>query len=253
MTHLLNNEIRHLPKEEPLKKIQNDRQKLVSWLIDIQEKCNLQTSSFHYAINILDRYLSLSEVPRKKLQLTGCVAMWLSAKYNEVRVPDVSDFVYMSDDAFTTKEMKEMEESVVNKLKFQFSVSTSYHFAKRYVHIMKNYMPSEKIKERLGYLVKYYIEFAVFPSELFGKKYSLIAAGSTLAAAYWLDTKFVWKKSISKAIGYTRKELDPVMKVLKKLIYDRKPKKIFNPLVRKYEKESNGRVALMRYKSEISG
>lgn len=260
MNNLLKSESIYLPQSKKLKIIQDDRQRLLSWLINVQIKCKMHSSSFHYAVNILDRFLSLkyipaniessfNKTPKSCLQLIGCASMWLSAKYNEVDVPDALDFIYMCDSDFTAKDMKKMEEEIINTLEFNFSIPTSYHFAKRYIHIMQHYMPTEKIKIRLNHLVKYYIEFAIFAPELFGEKYSLIAAGSTLAASYWLDVNFEWKEEMSQAIGYKRSELNWVMKVLKRLIYD-KPKKIFSPLIKKYEKPEKGRVALMRYKSE---
>jgi len=259
MNNLLVLESMHLPQSKKLRIIQNDRQRLISWLIDVQIKCKIRTSSFHHAINILDRFLSIKYVPynlklifnkniKDCLQLIGCVAMWLSAKYNEVSAPDISDFVYMSDGAFTIKDMKKMEEEIINTLNFNFSTPNSYHFAKRYIHIMKHYMRTDKIRVRLDHLVRYYIEFAIFAPELFGKNYSLIAAGSVMAASYWLDVNFEWREEMSHAIGYKHSELSYVMKILKKLIYD-EPKKIFSPLIKKYERPENGRVALMRYKS----
>lgn len=248
-----------LPRAERLKAIQNDREKLILWLLDVQIKCKMRTCSFHHAINILDRFLSIKYVPgnakvvfnknlKDCLQLIGCTSMWLGAKYNEVNAPDMSDFVYMSDGAFTYKDMKRMEEEIINTLKFNFSTPNSYHFAKRYIHVMQHYMRTDKVKIRLDHLVKYFIEFAIFAPELFGKNYSLIAAGSTMAASYWLDIKFEWKEEMSKAVGYKHSELSWVMKILKELIYN-DPKKVFSPLIRKYERAEKGRIALMRYRS----
>jgi len=203
MKNLLFLESIHLPRTKKIKIIQNDRQRLISWLIDVQIKCKMRTSSFHHAINILDRFLSVKYVPdniklvfnknlKDCLQLIGCVAMWLSAKYNEVNVPDISDFVYMSDGAFTNKDMKKMEEEIINTLQFNFSTPNSYHFAKRYIHVMQHYMPTNKIKVRLDHLVKYYIEFAIFAPELFGKNYSLIAAGSNTKIKNTFKTIFFY-------------------------------------------------------------
>lgn len=45
---------------------------------------------------------------RKKLQLVGLVAMLLACKYEEVSVPVVDDFVFISDKAYKRKEVLEM-------------------------------------------------------------------------------------------------------------------------------------------------
>lgn len=59
-------------------------------------------------VNILDRFLEKQSVVRKKLQLVGMTAMLLACKYEEVSVPIVEDFVLISDNAYTRKEVLDM-------------------------------------------------------------------------------------------------------------------------------------------------
>ena len=59
-------------------------------------------------INLIDRFLEKQSVVRKKLQLVGLVAMLLACKYEEVSVPVVDDLIFISDKAYTRKEVLEM-------------------------------------------------------------------------------------------------------------------------------------------------
>lgn len=59
-------------------------------------------------VNIVDKFLEREMVVRKKLQLVGVTAMLLACKYEEVSVPIVDDFILISDNAYTRKEVLDM-------------------------------------------------------------------------------------------------------------------------------------------------
>lgn len=59
-------------------------------------------------VNIVDKFLERQLVVRKKLQLVGVTAMLLACKYEEVSVPIVDDFILISDNAYTRKEVLDM-------------------------------------------------------------------------------------------------------------------------------------------------
>ena len=45
-------------------------------------------------------------VLRKKLQLVGTACMLIASKLEEIYPPEVSEFVYITDDTYTDKEVK---------------------------------------------------------------------------------------------------------------------------------------------------
>ena len=53
-----------------------------------------------------------------KLQLVGVTAMLIASKYEEIYPPIVTDFVYITDNAYSKKEILEMEESILCSLEF---------------------------------------------------------------------------------------------------------------------------------------
>ena len=42
---------------------------------------------------------------RTRLQLVAVAALLIASKYEEIYVPELSDFAYISDNAYTTKEI----------------------------------------------------------------------------------------------------------------------------------------------------
>lgn len=64
--------------------------------------------TLYLTVNLIDRFLSLQSVARKKLQLVGITAMLVACKYEEVNVPVIEDMILISDKAYTRKEVLEM-------------------------------------------------------------------------------------------------------------------------------------------------
>jgi cyclin B len=56
-------------------------------------------------MNLIDRFLERSDVLRTKLQLVGVTAMLIACKYEEIYAPEVRDFVYITDKAYTREEI----------------------------------------------------------------------------------------------------------------------------------------------------
>lgn len=109
---------------------------LVDWLVDVHKKYKLQPETLFLAVNLCDRYLSkIACVARAKLQLVGVTAMFIAAKYEEMYPPQVRDFVYVTDRAYTADEVLQMEVRMLTVLDFQITVPTAIHFLQRYQHV----------------------------------------------------------------------------------------------------------------------
>jgi len=104
---------------------------LIDWLVELQLKYRLHDETLFLTVNIFDRYLSLHPVMRKKLQLLGVVATMIAAKYEEIDPPKVADFVYITDNAYSKKEVVNMECQVLMALEYQVAVPTPAHLLDR--------------------------------------------------------------------------------------------------------------------------
>lgn len=104
---------------------------LVDWLVDVHLKFRLQPETLHLTINIIDRYLAMKNVMRRKLQLVGITAMFIASKYQEIYAPEVADFVYISDKAYPQEEILAMEAEILNELQFEVTVPSGLTFLYR--------------------------------------------------------------------------------------------------------------------------
>ncbi|XVF74113.1 hypothetical protein PTKIN_Ptkin13bG0034100 [Pterospermum kingtungense] len=106
---------------------------LIDWLIEVHYKFELMEETLYLTVNLIDRFLAVQQIARKKLQLVGITAMLLACKYEEVSVPVVEDLILISDKAYTRKEVLDMEKLMVNTLKFNLSLPTPYVFMRRFL------------------------------------------------------------------------------------------------------------------------
>lgn len=78
---------------------------LIEWLASTSRSLALNYDSFHIGLNILDDFLSRTEVSMNKLQLIGASCQYLASYYNEVVILPVSDYVDVSGGAYTENEL----------------------------------------------------------------------------------------------------------------------------------------------------
>jgi len=57
---------------------------LIDWLVEVHLKFKLLPETLYMTVSTIDRYLSLKEVHRSKLQLVGVTSMLITCKYEEI-------------------------------------------------------------------------------------------------------------------------------------------------------------------------
>lgn len=129
-------------RSHPYMHQQNDlnnkmRSILIDWLVEVHHKFKLQRSTLYLCVNIIDRYLTKVAILRGKLQLVGVTAMFIACKFEEVYPPEVRDFVYITDHAYSREEVLRMETSILTELNYEILVPTQYHFLSRYLDCIR--------------------------------------------------------------------------------------------------------------------
>ena len=103
-----------LPKADPdYMKKQNEiniqmRSILIDWLIDVHFKFGFTDETLFMTILIIDRYLTINQISRNKLQLLGITALMIACKHEEIDVPKIDDFIYITDNAYVKDEVLKM-------------------------------------------------------------------------------------------------------------------------------------------------
>ncbi len=66
------------------------------------------------------------------LQLVGVTAMLLACKYEEMYAPEVSDFVYITDNTYTADAILKLEMKMLKELDYSLGNPLPLHFLRRY-------------------------------------------------------------------------------------------------------------------------
>jgi len=107
------------------------RRVLVDWLIEVQGEYNLSQTTLFLAVNYLDRFLSVQELPKNQLQLLGVCLLWIASKYEDQNPPTLTQLIFICDDAYEMKNILAMEQLILQVLKFELTAETPYNFLHR--------------------------------------------------------------------------------------------------------------------------
>lgn len=180
----------------------NDRMRaiLIDWLVEVHLKFKLMPETLFLTVNIIDRFLERRSVMRSKLQLVGVTAMLLASKYEEIYAPEVRDFVYITDRAYTREQILTMESVMLNALKFKITVPTSFVFLNRFLRIAE---ADSTCKQLASFLVERQMqEYGMLkysPSE--------VAAAAVNIALRTLRGAAAWTPELSKYSGYSQEAM----------------------------------------------
>lgn len=200
-----------MPQHGYIKNVQSDvnekmRAILVDWLVDVHIRFKLLPETLFLTVNIVDRYLELNCVPRQRLQLVGTSAMLIASKYEEIYPPEVKEFEYITDRAYTREEILEMEGKIINSLQFTFTTTSSLRFLERYGLV-------SQLDEKMLNLAKYLLELALVDYKMLKYSPSTIAC-SAIYLINKINKREGWSDTMVKEAKYQETQLRPCAKEL---------------------------------------
>ena len=148
---------------------------LVDWIIEVHLKFKLLPETLFITINLIDRYLSLVSIKRNNLQLVGVTAMFIASKYEQIQTPEVRDFVYITDNAYTKNEIFAMEHAILSTLNFSMIMCTPYRFLERFFKVASD-------SQRVWNLARYLIELPLIEHRMLKYTPSILAASAVYLA-----------------------------------------------------------------------
>ena len=172
---------------------------LIDWIVDVHLKFKLRAETLFLTVNLIDRYLDKVTILRQKLQLVGVASMLIACKYEEIYAPEIKDFVYITDKAYTKEEILHMEGNILSVLEFNLTFNSALNFFERYANIL-NY------DEKMLMLGRYVLELALIEYKMIKYSQSLIAC-SALYLINKIQKKQAWPEEIERQSRYKEIEL----------------------------------------------
>ncbi|XP_041826948.1 G2/mitotic-specific cyclin-B1 [Melanotaenia boesemani] len=181
----------------------NMRAILIDWLVQVSIKFRLLQETMYMTVGLIDRFLQDHPVPKKQLQLVGVTAMFLASKYEEMYPPEISDFAYVTDKAYTTAQIRDMEMTILRVLKFQLGRPLPLQFLRRASKIYE-------VTAEQHTLAKYLLELTMVDYEMIHFPPSMVASAALALALKVLDVG-EWDVTLQHYMDYTAESLIPVM------------------------------------------
>ncbi|KAM6178617.1 cyclin-A1 [Rhynchocyon petersi] len=210
-------EVQHRPRVHYIKKqpdiTEHMRAILVDWLVEVAEEYKLREETLYLAVNFLDRFLSCMSVLRGKLQLVGTAAILLASKYEEIYPPEVDEFVYITDDTYTKRQLLRMEQLLLKVLSFDLTVPTTNQF-------LLQYLRREEMCHRTQNLAKYMAELSLLDTDPFLKYLPSLIAAAAFSLANYTVNRHIWPESLAAFTGYSLSEILPCLSDLHKACAD---------------------------------
>lgn len=173
-------------------------------------KYRLRSETLHLTTNLIDRYLAETQIERKRLQLVGVSAMYIAAKFEEISPPELHDWVYITDKAYTKDDVLRMECSMLSRLSFKIVVPTAAHF-------FYGFQQTNGCDDGHRSLAQYILELSIMDIRTLHFAPSHLVAAALLLSNEILGRRPAWPSAMETQSRHTEPALRTCVEFLRKL------------------------------------
>ncbi|CAG9331016.1 unnamed protein product [Blepharisma stoltei] len=125
-------ELLYLPDPEALKTIQGYispkmRTILIGWMMEVAATFSVHKETLYMAISHLDRFISAyPDIETGIFQLVGLSTVLIAMKAEEIMVPQFSELLKTTDNAYNASELSNMEKTILKTLKWKIYPPTAF-------------------------------------------------------------------------------------------------------------------------------
>ncbi|KAK5935827.1 hypothetical protein CgunFtcFv8_021146 [Champsocephalus gunnari] len=211
---------------------------LVDWLVQVHSRFQLLQETLYLTVAVMDRFLQVQPVSRRKLQLVGVTAMLVACKYEEMYAPEVADFAYITDNAFTKAQILVMEQLILRALNFELGRPLPLHFLRRASKVGNSDVERHT-------LAKYLMELTLLDYNMVHYRPSEIAAAA-LALSQLLLVALPWSPQQQHYSTYDAAHLKPIMQhIAKNIVMVNEGKTKFQAVKNKYSSSKLMKISLI--------
>lgn len=191
----------------------NMRSVLTNWLVGVHQHFNYAPETLHIAIYLIDYYLGYEfGVSRHRLQLVGVAAFYIASKYEEISPPLVDDLVYLTQDAYTYRDIVAMEQSILISINYCISFPTAIHFLDRFIQAAQSW------NALMRPFSMFYVDHCILEYRMNAYLPSMIAASAIYLARLQIQEFPLWSKSLEVHTSYMEWALQRCVTEMKAVI-----------------------------------
>lgn len=183
----------------------NDKMRaiLIDWLVEVHQKFKLVPETLFLTTQLIDRFLERREIDRNSLQLVGVAALFIACKYEEIYPPELKDFVYITDKAYSKNAILEMEKEIMSTLEFNITHPSTLRFLEIFIELSQ-----VKFEEQTILFARYLLELFLIEYRMIKYPPSWIAAATLyITVRVKKLNSFNRKIDIPKLSGYSEEKL----------------------------------------------
>jgi hypothetical protein len=233
------------------------REILVDWIINVHLKFKLLEETLFLSIILIDRYLQNIQISRKNLQLVGVASLLISCKYEEIYLPTIKSFIYITDNAYEKEELLDMERNILSNLGYDISYPSLLRYMEM-LFVKLNYVNDIFLTNKMYFLLELLLTKLIF------YKYThieLVIACFLLSFKSNNDNYEQKKEELIKKcfscfyIFYDKNKVDKIDECIDELEYTLKDifnnKNSFKTLLKKYALEKYGCISQHKFWKNI--
>ena len=181
----INSLIKLLDTKEQLLKIDNFLSKqihfnykmyliLIDWILEITRKFKCQNEIIFLTVSILNQYINkVNNIKKDEIQCVGVTSFWIACKREGDDSADLYDLAYICADAYTKKQILNMEENILFVLDYDINIPTVYNFISLYtvgidykiVNVLPSLLASSCIRKFINEWTEDLIELTKYKEE----------------------------------------------------------------------------------------
>jgi len=163
--------------------------------------------------------------------------MLIASKFEEIYAPEIKDFIYITDGAYSEQHILDMEHEILETLDFNLSFPTPLLFLRRFSKAAGS-------EYRIHSLCKYFIEVSMVDVKMLNFYPSQIAAASVYISRRMANMQQIWTPNLQYYTGYSVKDLEDCILTLNQVVI-KSTRSSLQTIYQKYSDEKYGQVSLI--------
>ena len=174
----------------------------------------------------------------------------LASKYEEIYPPEVRDYVYICDNAYTRDEILMMEQTMLAKLEYRLSLPTVWCFMKRFCKAAGHLVNQP---DTFFHLISYLIELSMIQIRMLQFTPSNLVAASIYFSNTLRAESECWTEQLQHHTGYTVPDLELCVDELRALLRDASKEQKYKAVFKKFSHKQFDSVALEYGGASVEG
>jgi len=167
--------------------LQDWRSQIAEWFFKVADSLSMSREIVAVAVSYLDRYLGTLDDPtaalsRRQFQLVCLTCLYVATKLYDHKILPPESVVNLSRGCFTSREVEDMERTLLDALSWRLSPPTPLTFVRHLLLLLPRRTVSRPVRRAVSDVAKYLTELSVIDYAFVGRRASAVGLGAVLAA-----------------------------------------------------------------------